>query len=233
MKQYRPIATYSTAEDIVSLFPCDCPKQDMGDIIYNHYKNGYGEPREINEPDEESIWTEDEVAEDVANGNFVLTTDEKHGVRFTRGAMVKGVPMGYYIDIYELVGEEDELTITDEELKVLSRERREMDSKIKQVIIKEFKDFFKKPGQGLDFFQYCAEYVYGMLDESGEIGKMYLNDDGGIQVELGTEWHSWEDPVEEFESRYFACDDWPQLLLNVRRGIRDEWFIDLDDEGYE
>ena len=231
MKQYKPIATYNMADDIVALFPCDKPKPDMADIIYNRYKEGYGGPHIISEPDEESIWTEDEVAEDVANGNFVLTVDKKHGVRFTRGAMVKGVPMGYYIDIYELVDEDekDELTITDEQLKVLSRERREMDTKIKLQIIKEFKEHFTEPGQGLDFFQYCGECVYGMLDESGEIGKMFLNDDGDIQVELGAEW---EDPVEEFESRYFACDDWPQLLLNVRRGIRDEWFIDLDDEDY-
>jgi len=230
MKQYKPIATYLTAEDIMCLFPCDKPKPDMADIIYNRYKEGFGEPHIINEPDEESIWTEDEVAEDIANGNFVLSGDKRHGVRFTRGAMAKGVPMGYYIDIYELVDDEDELTITDEQLKVLSMERREMDTKIKLQIIKEFKDFFKKPGQGLDFFQYCAECVYGMLDESGEIGRMFLNEDGDIQVELGQEY---EDPVEEFESHYFACDDWPQLLINVRRGIRDEWFIDLDDEEYD
>ena len=229
MKQYKPIATYNMADDIVALFPCDKPKPDMADIIYNRYKEGYGGPHIISEPDEESIWTEDEVAEDVANGNFVLTVDKKHGVRFTRGAMVKGVPMGYYIDIYELVGDEGDQVISDEQLKVLSRERREMDTKIKLQIIKEFKEHFTEPGQGLDFFQYCGECVYGMLDESGEIGKMFLNDDGDIEVELGSEW---EDPVEEFESRYFACDDWPQLLLNVRRGIRDEWFIDLDDEDY-
>lgn len=231
MKLYKPIATYHLADDIIALFPNSTLKGDEASIIYGRFKEGFGEPHIINEPDEESIWTEDEVAEDIANGNFVLTGDKRHGVRFTRGAMVKGVPMGYYIDIYELVNDEDEdeLIITDEQLKVLSRERREMDTKIKLQIIKEFKDFFKKPGEGLDFFQYCSECVYGMLDESGEIGKMFLNDDGDIEVELGAEW---EDPVEEFESRYFACDDWPQLLLNVRRGIRNEWFIDLDDEDY-
>lgn len=227
---YKPIATYNMADDIIALFPNSTLKGDEASIIYGRFKEGFGEPHIISEPDEESIWTEDEVAEDIANGNFVLTGDKTHGVRFTRGAMVKGVPMGYYIDIYELVGDEDDQVISDEQLKVLSRERREMDAKIKLQIIKEFKEHFTEPGQGLDFFQYCGECVYGMLDESGEIGKMFLNDDGDIEVELGAEW---EDPVEEFESRYFACDDWPQLLLNVRRGIRDEWFIDLDDEDYE
>ena len=227
MKQYKPIAVYDNAEDIMCLFPSDRPKRDMGDIIYNRYKDGYGNPREINEPDEESIWTEDEVAEDVANGNFVLTGDKMHGVRFTRGAMIKGVPVGYYIDIYELVDEDEaDQVISDEELKVLSRERKEMDSKIKLQIIKEFKEHFTEPGQGLDFFQYAPNCVYGMLDETGDIGRMLLDDEGNIRVELGGEY---EDPVEEFESRYFACDDWPQLLLNVRRGIREGWTIEEDD----
>ena len=226
MRKYKPIASYIMADDIISLFPNSTLKGDEASIIYGKFKEGFGEPHIISEPDEESIWTEDEVAEDIANGNFVLTTDKKHGVRFTRGAMVKGVPMGFYIDIYELVGEEDDLVISDEQLKVLSRERKEIDSKIKLQIIKEFKQHFTEPGQGLDFFQYAPNTVYGMLDETGEIGRMLLDDEGNIKVELGGEY---EDPVEEFESRYFACDDWPQLLLNVRNGIKNGWTIEEDD----
>lgn len=226
MRKYKPIATYNMADDIIALFPNSTLKVDEANIIYGKFKEGFGEPHIIGEPDEESIWTEDEVAEDVANGNFVLTGDKKHGVRFTRGAMVKGVPMGYYIDIYELVDEEDNPVISDDELKVLSRERKEMDSKIKLQIIKEFKEHFTEPGQGLDFFQYAPNAVYGMLDETGDIGRMFLDDDHTIKVELGAEY---ENPVEEFESRYFACDDWPQLLLNVRRGIREDWTIEEDD----
>jgi len=225
MKQYRPIAVYHTAEDIISLFPSDRPKQDMGDIVFNHFKEGYGEPREISDPDEEAYWDEKEIMED--NANFILTGDKKHGVRFTRGAMVNGVPMGYYIDIYELVEDDEaEPEFTEAQLKLISRQRREIDSKIKQVIIKEFKEHFTEPGQGLDFFQYCPDSVYGMLDECGDIGRMLLDDEGNIKVELGGEY---EDPVEEFESRYFACDDWPQLLINVRRGIREGWTIEEDD----
>ena len=225
MKQYRPIAVYHTAEDIISLFPSDRPKQDMGDIVFNHFKEGYGEPREISDPDEEAYWDEKEIMED--NANFILTKDKKHGVRFTRGAMVNGVPMGYYIDIYELVEDDEaEPEFTEAQLKLISRQRREIDSKIKQVIIKEFKEHFTEPGQGLDFFQYCPDSVYGMLDECGDIGRMLLDDEGNIKVELGGEY---EDPVEEFESRYFACDDWPQLLINVRRGIREGWTIEEDD----
>lgn len=104
MKQYRPIAVYDTAEDITNLFPCDPIKPDMADIIYNnYYKKGYGEPREIDTMDEpEAWWNEGEVVEDMEHGNFFLTTDKRHGVRFTRGVMVSGVPMGYFIDIYEM-----------------------------------------------------------------------------------------------------------------------------------
>ncbi len=104
MKQYRPIATYSTMEDIVDMFPCDEIKPDMADIIYKQYKDGAGNPHEYVEPDPEANWDEYEVAEDE---NFLLTEDGKHGVRFTRGAMLKSngfsLPYGYYIDIYELV----------------------------------------------------------------------------------------------------------------------------------
>ena len=222
MNQYRPFAVYHTAEDIMCLFPCDRPKPDMGDIIYNKYKEGYGHPREFNCADEPEAWYDEDMVDNV---NFILTSDKKHGVRFTRGKMVHGVPMGYYIDLYELIEEDEEPEFTEEQLKLISRERRELDSKIKQVIIKEFKEHFKNPGEGLDFFQYCPDCVYGMSDEVGEIGQMYLDDDLEIKVELDAEW---DDPVEEFESRYFACDDWPQLLINVRRGIKDGWTIEQD-----
>ena len=100
MRQYRPIATYDSPEDIMNLFPCDAPKPDMADNIYQQYKMGIGEPREIDEPDAEAYWEEDEVE---ANDDFLLTEDKKHGVRFTRGVMCHGLPYGYYIDIYELV----------------------------------------------------------------------------------------------------------------------------------
>lgn len=108
MKQYKPIACYDSAEDILALFPCDRPKPDMGDIIYNRYKEGFGEPRKIDTGDDPfSFWTEEEIEED--KRNFILTADKLHGVRFTRGRMMaSGVPMGYYIDIYELIQEPEE-----------------------------------------------------------------------------------------------------------------------------
>ena len=223
---YRPIATYSTAEDIVSLFPCDAIKPDMADIIYKHYKEGFGEPREILDPDEESYWDEKEIMED--NANFILTTDKKHGVRFTRGAMVKGVPMGYYIDIYEAFDDgEPEEGITDGELEAMSRRRKEEDSKVKSQIIKEFKAAFKNEGEGLDFYEYAGNTIYGMLDTAGPIGKMVLGDDGRIYVSLIQEY---EDSWECFEDDFFSVEDWPMFLLSVREGIKKGWTIEPEDE---
>ena len=225
MNQYKPIATYHLADDIIALFPCDRFKPDMGDIIYNRYKEGFGEPNPINEVDKSAWYDEQDIEED--NANFILTADKKHGVRFTRGSMERGVPIGFYIDIYELVEEgDDEPEFTDAQLKLIARERRAVDDKIKQVIIKEFKEHFKNPGEGLNFNEFCPDCVYGMLDETGDIGEMYLNEDGKIMVSLTQEY---EDAEEEFESRYFACDNWAQLLINVRRGIKDEWLIENED----
>ena len=62
-----------------------------------------------------------------------------------------------------------------------------------------------------------------MYDSCGDIGQMFLDENLNIKVELGSDY---DEPIEDFESRYFVCDDWPQLLINVRRGIKDGWEID-------
>lgn len=229
MRKYRPIATYDTAEDIVSLFPCDAIKPDMADIIYNHYKEGFGEPREIDSRnDEESWWTEDEIREDEAKGFFFFTKDGNHGVSFTRGFMASGVPMGYYIDIYEAFDDgQPEEGITDEELEAMSRRRKEEDSKVKSQIIKEFKAAFKNEGEGLDFYEYADNTIYGMLDTTGPIGKMVLGDVGRIYVSLIQEY---EDSWECFEDDFFSVEDWPMFLLSVREGIKKGWTIEPEDE---
>ena len=119
------------------------------------------------------------------------------------------------------------MELTNEYLKKLSAERVELDQQIKQTIKDEFKARFKKVGEGLDLYSHASTYVYGMLDATGCIGQMFLNGDGEIQVLLVQEY---EDLQEEFESRYFACDDWPMLLLLVREGIEKNWLIDDEDE---
>jgi len=98
MEKYKPIASYTSPEDIIAMFPCDGLKPDMADIIYKQYTSGEGYPHKYNELDEEAYWDEDEIAGD---RNFILTEDKKHGIRFTPGIMSKGIPYGYYIDIYE------------------------------------------------------------------------------------------------------------------------------------
>lgn len=118
-------------------------------------------------------------------------------------------------------------TYTTEELRLISQRRHEEDQDIKHAIKEEFKARFKKVGQGLDFYCNADDYVYGMLDATGSIGKMYLGLDGDIKVTLVQEY---EDLEEEFESRYFACDDWPQLLILVREGIEKGWYIEDDEE---
>lgn len=225
MRQYKPIATYSTAEDIKTLFPVDGVPAMVADAenIYKKFNEGFGNPHIIEGVDDEAIWDEKDIEED--NANFILTKDKKHGVRLTRGAyMTGGVPYGFFIDIYELIEEgDDEPNFTDGELKVISRERRAVDEKIKQVIVREFKEAFTEDGEGLDFLSNCGNPVSGMLDACGEIETMYLSD-GDIWVSLSQDGGFELD--EELEDRFFGCDDWPQLLLNVRRGIKEGWTID-------
>lgn len=105
MIRYIPIAVYHDTEDINNLFPSGSLKGDEADIIVKRYLAGNGNPRKIDHADDEAIWTEKEVREDIANGNFLLTTNGKYGVRFTRGdsAALKRYgndQAGFYIDIY-------------------------------------------------------------------------------------------------------------------------------------
>ena len=224
MKQYRPIATYSTAEDIKNMFPCDTIKPDMADIIFKQYKEGVGKPHRLIDDDEEAWLTEDDLKDAVENGLFFFTTDKRNGVYFTRGVMSNGIPYGYYIDIYELVPNyEEEPYITDGELAALSRKREKMDARIKKAIIREFKARFKNPGEGLDFYSNASQDVEGLGVTLGIIREMVLGDDGEIYV-----WHiqEYEDAYEGFEDNCYNCVNWPQLLLNVRKGIQNKWFIE-------
>ena len=105
MKKYKPIATYHDIEDIMGLFPSSTLKGDEADIVVKHLLSGEGNPYTIVEAPEGSIWTEEEVREDMEHGNFTLTLDGKYGVRFTRGdsylLKIGSDGHGFYIDIYE------------------------------------------------------------------------------------------------------------------------------------
>ena len=116
--------------------------------------------------------------------------------------------------------------LSNNSLAKMSKRRREEDLAIKTAIKDEFKAVFKNEGEGLDLYENSGCCVYGMLDASGEIGKMYLNSEGEIMVTLIQEYEDFE---EDFESRYFACEDWPQLLLLVRDGIEKKWYIQPEE----
>ena len=120
-------------------------------------------------------------------------------------------------------------TYTNEDLRAMSENRHKENHEIKDIIIKEFKARFTKPGEGLDLYQYASNMVQGMLEETGSIGQLILRENGTIGAVLIQEY---EDSVEDFEDQYFECDDWPFLLMNVREGIEDEWFVDemFDEE---
>lgn len=223
MKKYAPIAVYDNETDIKNLFPGDFTKRQLfADHIIHEYLAGKGNPRELPGYDEESVWDEKEIADD--NANFYRVGDE-YGVRFTQGVInKKGKYIGFFIDIYKVIDEGDaEPEFTDERLKLIARNRRDENSKIKQVIIREFKERFTKPGTGLDFYQYCPDDVTGYGESIGTIGRMILGQDGEVYVYLIQEY---EDDEEHFEDEFFGCDDWPQLLLNLRRGIQDGWEIE-------
>ena len=110
MKRYIPIASFHDTEDIKALFPAGKPEGKDADAVVGYLRDGKGTPKTlaVDDTDEEAIWSEDEVQEDIANGNFALSSDGQYGVRFTRGAreLLGHAPdscHGFYIDVYQAV----------------------------------------------------------------------------------------------------------------------------------
>jgi hypothetical protein len=218
MKKYVPVAVYDNPDDIIQLFPNeDKNRPEFARYAIDVYRKGLGSYRELSGYDEEGIWTEKDIADDAEN--FFLVGDE-YGVRFTKGVYHGVTPYGFYIDIYKALPTKDDYT--DEELKLISWKRSEEDSSIKQVIIKELKEAFTEPGTGVDL-QYGDDLTVGYGVESGPILKLGLDEKGRITAVL---LQDYEDSYENFEDKYFACDDWPKLLLTVRQAIRKGWNIE-------
>ena len=234
MKYYRPIASYDGAGDIKELFPFDITRKlEAATNVVNYYLNGKGNPHEIAGDDEEARIYPDEMDEYglvPVIGNYAVSfiPGDKEVLFGGKKETVGYENHGYFIDIYQLTDTE-ELTqdITNEELVSIAEKREQENRAIKEAIIREFKARFTKPGTGLDFYTYASADVEGMGNSVGTIGKMTLNLDGEIQVSLIGEY---EDDIEDFEDAFFYCSDWPQLLLNVRLGIRDEWWDEDDDD---
>lgn len=104
MKEYRPIATINDYKDIIKYFPFAGIRGHEANTIIMNYLSGATEALPFHWWDEETFYTIEEAAEDKS---FVLTTDGKYGVRFTRGdaglLRTGSDQHGYYIDIYETV----------------------------------------------------------------------------------------------------------------------------------
>jgi len=110
MKKYTPIAIFHNTEDIKTLFPAGKPEGKDADAVVGYLRDGKGAPKALSadDTDEEAVWNEDDVREDIANGNFALSSDGQYGVRFTRGAreLLGHAPdncHGFFIDVYQAV----------------------------------------------------------------------------------------------------------------------------------
>lgn len=103
MLVYKPVGYYNDAEDIIDLFPNSYFKGDEADIIYQYFKDGFGNFHSIDYPDDDSFITVRQASQEQG---AIFTSDGMHLVVFTKGsydALRKGdYCHGYYIDIYAL-----------------------------------------------------------------------------------------------------------------------------------
>ena len=234
MKYYRPIASYDKAGDIKELFPFDITRKlEAATNVVNYYLNGHGQPHEIEGDDEEARIYPNEMDEYglvpvIGDYAVAFIIGDKEVLFGGKKETVGYENHGYFIDIYQLTDtEEDTDNFTDDELTLISKRREIENRAIKDCIVREFKARFTRPESGIDFYTYASVDVEGIGDSVGTIGKMTLNWDGKIEVSLIGEY---EDDIEDFEDAFFNCDDWPQLLINVRQGIRYEWWDEDDEE---
>lgn len=247
MEKYKFLGYYKDAKTIIGFFPNMPIKGDEADIIVYHFtfpissvdgKASSTPPEQFISCDKSFIYEFVYFAPAFGSGHASITEDKKYIVVFDEGdrglLLMRQEGHGYAIKIYERVDDEEEkvpeIDLSNERLAEMSKERREQDMAIKQEIIKEFKAHFKyepdKEGlTGLDFYSYADNAIYGMLDNAGEIMQMYIGADDRVWVILTGDY---EDVEEDFESRYFACEDWAQLLINVRKGIEKGWNIGED-----
>ena len=228
MNKYKYIGYYNDNADIKDII--ENKGWNNPDEVASYLEDGYGKFYHDDANDETHM-----CISDVNNKDIFVSSNNKYIIKFSEGHYVAldeddhySVNAGFYIDIWEYEDEGDKtLDLSTEALKNMSAKRHIEDRAIKCAIKDEFKARFKNPGEGLNFYENADMYAYGMLDATGEIGKMFLAGDGEIKVTIVQEY---EDAVEDFESRYFACDDWPLLLMLVRKGIEEEWLIEDEED---
>ena len=111
MKFAKHIGYYNDRLDICDLYPSDAIKDDMGDIVAKYMKDGYGNFHYSGLDDKPLPYQDFE--DEVKGGEAKLTTDGKYLVTFQCGdwkKLAKGSDdHGFYIDIYEIVEEGEEV----------------------------------------------------------------------------------------------------------------------------
>lgn len=111
MKFAKHIGYYNDHLDICDLYPTHVIKDDMGDIVVKYMKDGYGNFH-YSDLDDEPLPYQD-FEDEVKEGKAKLTTDGKYLVTFQFGdwkMLAKGnYDHGFYIDIYEIVEEGEEV----------------------------------------------------------------------------------------------------------------------------
>ena len=135
MKQYKHLGYYDDKEDIIDLWPNETLKGDEADIVVKYMKDGYGAFHTI---DNGGLFQEDEFTDDLSEWRSDITTDKRYIVGFAEGdwkALAKcengDTDHGFYIDIWEVVGEED-----DQELQELWEYALSLSNELKSVMEK-------------------------------------------------------------------------------------------------
>lgn len=110
-KVYQHIGYFDDKEDIIDLWPNEILKGDEADIVVKYWKDGYGSFHTIPEGD---VFPESDFDNEISNGRSDITEDHRYIVGFQEGdwkALAKGWRHGFYIDIWEVVEDEEDQAI--------------------------------------------------------------------------------------------------------------------------
>lgn len=136
MKQYKHIGYYDSKEDIIDLWPNETLKGDEADIVVKYWKDGYGAFHTLENGD---LYSENVFTEDLSEGRSDITSDKRYIVSFSEGnwkALAKcqdgNIDHGFYIDIWEIAGESDDLDELWASAESLTNQLKEVIEKIKR-----------------------------------------------------------------------------------------------------
>lgn len=136
MKLYKHIGYYDSKEDIIDLWPNETLKGDEADIVVKYWKDGYGAFHTLENGD---LFSEDDFTEDLSEGRCDITSDKRYIVGFAEGdwkALAKSqdgnLDHGFYIDVWEIAGESDDLEELWATAESLTNQLKEVIEKIKR-----------------------------------------------------------------------------------------------------